>query len=218
MKQLTKAQVEFLNRYVIDELEWSYSNFKDKVQFPRSGNWKLNSQGKVDVGGSFACEMCNISSLRGIVFGRVEGFFDISNNKISSTEGFPEVVGDLFNISDNPIASLVGPTLRVGSIYFGNCKIRSLEGLPKVESPKGVMGNAPYEYNPSEGEGEYESWVKSDAWKILYDEMLRGATWEEALERSWRKIPMEELLKLDLPPNFERKHRGLIQATKLGLI
>jgi hypothetical protein len=210
---LTKAQREFLDRNVIDELEWSFSKFDDKRQYPRNSSWVQRADGKVDIHGSFYCHRKGLKTLKGIVFGKVDGFFDVSKNTLTEMSGFPEEIGDKLVISSNPIASLVSPVKRVGSISAQYCNLRSLEGLPEV-GDKNWRHSSRFYTNPHKG-GEK---ISEETWDLLVKEMVvNGSNWENALLKNQKAIPEKDLLKLDLPPSVAEKWKGWIMGKKFGL-
>ena len=79
---LTPEQIEFLDDHV-------------------KRKWKLNADGVVDVDGDFNCLNKGISDFKGIVFGKVGGYFDCSYNKLTSLEGVPKEVGEVFYLVNN---------------------------------------------------------------------------------------------------------------------
>lgn len=113
-KVLTKAQVEFLNRYT-------------------QGIWKQNPEtGLVDIKGSFVCNGEGLTDLSGVRFGNVSKTFKCYSNKLQTLEGGPQTVGENYICSSNKLQSLKGAPLVVGE-YF-DCaanELETLEGAPQ---------------------------------------------------------------------------------------
>ena len=66
-----------------------------------------------------------------IRFGKVGGYFDCNNNRLTTLEGAPKEVGRNFYCSDNKLTTLEGAPNKVGGIF--NCsdnKLTTLEGAP----------------------------------------------------------------------------------------
>lgn len=112
--ELNKEQIEFLDARAV-------------------GRWSINKKtGLVDIEGDCYCNDEELTDFKGVRFGVVTGDFDCSNNKLTSLEGAPQVVGGSFYCFDNKIKSLEGAPKEVGK-YF-NCsdnKLTSLEGAPQ---------------------------------------------------------------------------------------
>jgi hypothetical protein len=109
---------------------------KEQNEFLKSvvkGEWKLNSEGLVDVQGNVNCSKMGISDFKGIKFGRVSGYFDCSNNNLESLEGCPKEVVYGFLCYKNPIRSLIGSPSKCWNFISSNCKeLKSLEGCPQI--------------------------------------------------------------------------------------
>jgi hypothetical protein len=111
--KLTKAQTEFLNRYV-------------------KGSWNLNSEGLVDVKGYFDCCYQDLKSFKRIKFGKISGDFNCFNNQLTSLEGAPQEVGGNFKCHGNKLTSLEGAPQKVGDGFFcSNNQLTSLVGAPQ---------------------------------------------------------------------------------------
>jgi hypothetical protein len=94
-------------------------------------NWSIRD-GLVDVDGNVDLWHIGLTKLP-LKFGRVSGFFNCSDNKLTTLEGAPKEVGGNFNCSNNNnLTSLEGAPKEVGgdfSCYNNN--LTSLEGAPK---------------------------------------------------------------------------------------
>lgn len=64
-------------------------------------------------------------------FKLVDGYFDISNNNLTSLEGCPETVTKDFNCSNNNLTSLLGSPYKVGDFDCSNNKLVNLSHCPK---------------------------------------------------------------------------------------
>ena len=86
---LTDEQRKFLDEYI-------------------RGTWSVNSEGLVDVRGSFHCSGQGLEDFLGIRFGKVSGNFYCSANQLRTLEGSPRVVDGSFYCYRNPLISLEG--------------------------------------------------------------------------------------------------------------
>ena len=79
---LTAEQINFLNRCV-------------------RGKWNLNDEGVVDIDGDFDCFNKELADFKGINFGKINGDFNCSYNNLTSLEGCPKEVGEVFYLVSN---------------------------------------------------------------------------------------------------------------------
>ena len=113
--KLNKKQIKFLNRCT--DGVWTI-NKKTWINEWTQGEWTLNEKtGLVDIEGTFNCCHEELTDFKGVRFGVVKGYFDCSNNKLTSLEGSPQWVGVSFNCNNNSLTSLVGAPQEVGG-YF----------------------------------------------------------------------------------------------------
>ena len=85
------------------------------------GTWSVNSEGLVDVRGSFWCEDQELEDFLGIRFGKVSGDFWCYDNQLRTLEGSPREVGGNFHCDGNPLISLEGaPEVIKGAFWFKN--------------------------------------------------------------------------------------------------
>ena len=112
--ELTKKQIEFLNRYT-------------------KGTWTYDAAtGVVDVDGNFICCGRRLKTLCGIKFGKVSGAFVCSENKLTSLQGAPREVGSDFICFRNKLTSLEGAPQEVGWGFFCfHNELTSLKGAPQ---------------------------------------------------------------------------------------
>jgi hypothetical protein len=112
-------------------------------------DWKLNSNGLVDVDGDIDLPKKGLTELP-LKFGEVTGCFDCSNNKLTSLEGAPYSVGGFFDCCDNKLTSLEFAPKSVGDSFWcssngfqvGNYNnIRSFEGLVHISGDFYCKGN-----------------------------------------------------------------------------
>ena len=98
----------------------------------RIENWHINGEGLVDVEGDV--DICDIGLTEiPIKFGKVEGYFDCSYNKLTSLEGSPEIVEGYFNCQLNKLTSLEGgPKIVSSDFYCHRNQLTSLKGGPKI--------------------------------------------------------------------------------------
>jgi hypothetical protein len=102
----------------VDSLTDEQRKFLDRIAH---GWWSVNSEGLVDVEGSFDCRYQELENFLGIRFGKVSGYFDCDGNQLRTLEGSPRVVGGRFYCSGNPLISLEGaPEVIKGYFCFKN--------------------------------------------------------------------------------------------------
>ena len=93
-------------------------------------NYTINSQGEIDVNGNVNLNNKNLKELP-YKFGRVDGYFDISNNpNLTSLKNCPDkIVGDYFSCSEcTKLDSLEGCPKEVGwNFYCSDCKRKFTE-------------------------------------------------------------------------------------------
>ena len=93
-------------------------------------NWTLNPNGTVDVDGNVGISGQRLSKLP-LKFGRVTGYFDCSDNQLTSLEGCPPEIREDFWCSKNQLTSLEGCPREIGgSFWCHNNKLTTLEGCP----------------------------------------------------------------------------------------
>ena len=97
-----------------------------------SGTWSVNPQtGLIDIVGDFWMPKRNLVDFKGVKFGKVSGFFNCSDNSLTSLAGAPQSVGKFFNCSDNSLTSLEGAPQEVGASFdCSDNSLTSLKGLP----------------------------------------------------------------------------------------
>ncbi len=102
----------------VDSLTDEQRKFLDRIAH---GWWSVNSEGLVDVEGSFDCRYQELENFLGIRFGEVSEYFDCDGNQLRTLEGSPRVVGGRFYCSGNPLISLEGaPEVIKGYFCFKN--------------------------------------------------------------------------------------------------
>jgi hypothetical protein len=191
-----------------------------------SGTWSVNPQtGLIDIAGNFWMPKRNLVDFKGVKFGKVSGFFNCSDNSLTSLAGAPQSVGKFFNCSDNSLTSLKGAPQEVGASF--NCSdnsLTSLEGAPQevgasfncsdnsLTSLTGAPKRVGSFFNCSDNslsslEGAPQ-WVGGDLYfndntlseraiKTVLERMFRkGFTLEQAVKDKWRYIPKEDKLYL----------------------
>ena len=129
----------------VDSLTDEQRKFLDKNTI---GTWSVNSEGLVNVRGSFWCEDQELGDFLGIRFGKVTGYFFCRRNQLRTLEGSPRVVGGNFWCCDNQLRTLEGSPRKVGGGFWcsGNPLI-SLEGAPEVIKDSFCFKNTESSYN-----------------------------------------------------------------------
>ena len=121
MEKLTDEQIKFLV----------------KVCF---GTWEQTDKGIV-VNGEVNLFNINLNKIP-VKFYKVYGYFNCSNNELTSLEGCPEYVARSFYCSYNKLTSLEGYPEYVGGILqCGHNKLTSLKGIGKVKGMICCSGN-----------------------------------------------------------------------------
>ena len=97
------------------------------------GTWSVNSEGLVDVEGSFYCYGQELEDFLGIRFGKVSGNFFCGDNQLRTLEGSPREVGESFYCDGNQLRTLEGAPSEVGGVFYCDRNpLISLEGAPDV--------------------------------------------------------------------------------------
>jgi len=79
-------------------------------------NYTINPNGSVDVDGDVSLSNYRFAKLP-LKFGRVSGYFDCSDNKLTTLEGVPSYVGGDFYCGYNKLTTLKGAPERVGGSF-----------------------------------------------------------------------------------------------------
>ena len=119
-------------------------------------DWKLNSDGLIDVDGDVNLYNCSLTELP-LKFRHVTDYFHCSENQLTSLEGAPHTVGGAFYCSNNKLTSLEFAPKKVHN-YF-DCRwnnIRSFEGLVNISGVFYCHGNPVFEI-----------------WRIITDQLSR---------------------------------------------
>jgi hypothetical protein len=156
--------------------------FLDTVVY--TGDWTLNSEGKVDVDGIVIVIAMNLITIP-VKFGKVSGSFDCAQNNLTSLEGCPDWVGGSFNCSNNHLTSLEGcpdyvgvgfhcsdnhltslefaPSEVGGGFYCSNNHLTSLDGCPDYVGGSFNCHNNPLKnYFKNIKEEDFKHWDKLD--------------------------------------------------------
>jgi hypothetical protein len=112
------------------------------------GTWSVNSEGLVDIEGSFWCGEQGLRDFLGIRFGKVSGNFWCDGNQLRTLEGSPREVGSDFWCYDNQLRTLKGSPRKVrGDFYCYRNPLISLEGTPEVIEGQFCFKNTWFDYN-----------------------------------------------------------------------
>ena len=94
-------------------------------------NYTINEDGSIDVNGNVDLSSRLLKRLP-LLFNRVSGFFDCSDNELTTLEGSPKYVGSDFNCTYNKLTSLkYGPEYVGEDFLCSNNQLISLEGSPE---------------------------------------------------------------------------------------
>ena len=112
------------------------------------GTWSVNSEGLVDIKGSFWCQDQGLEDFLGIRFGKVSGGFYCYYNQLRTLEGAPREVGGNFDCDGNQLRTLEGSPREVdGNFYCYENPLVSLEGAPEVIKIDFRFNNTVFRYN-----------------------------------------------------------------------
>ena len=95
-------------------------------------HFKINDNFVVDIHESISLQGMKLTKLP-FKFGGISGYFDCSDNKLTTLKGCPKLIDGFFDCSSNKLISLKHGPIEVGSFY--NCyhnKLTDLSHLPKV--------------------------------------------------------------------------------------
>ena len=108
-------------------------------------NYTINDDGSIDVDDNVNLYDKGLTELP-LIFGKVSGYFDYSNNELTSLEGSPNKVGSFF-CSNNELTSLEGISKYISKgIYCEDNKLRDVKGIRDGWRGKfDVEGNPVYE-------------------------------------------------------------------------
>ena len=90
-------------------------------------NYSINPDGSIDVDDSVDLFNYNLNKIP-LKFNKVNGYFDISHNNITSLEGSPKIVTSWFDCSHNKLTNLKGIETVDRFIFCNNNPLESLEG------------------------------------------------------------------------------------------
>ena len=99
----------------------------DICKYYRIEDYTINSDGSIDVYDSVDLFNYNLNKIP-LKFNKVDGYFDISHNNITSLEGSPKIVTSWFDCSHNKLTNLKGIETVDKFIFCKNNPLESLEG------------------------------------------------------------------------------------------
>ena len=89
-------------------------------------NYTINEDGTIDVDGDVFLHDVGLTEIP-FSFGKVTGYFNCSNNKLTSLKGCPKEVDGYFVCNHNKLKDLIGGPHEVGGHYY--CHSNQLETL-----------------------------------------------------------------------------------------
>jgi hypothetical protein len=114
--------------------EWTEDDkleFLDKVCFGRH-RWTLNDKGEIDVVGNVYMDTMNLTEIP-VKFGRINGDFNCSNNKLTTLKNCPNIVKGSFSCYVNKLINLNYAPFEVDSMFLcQHNKLTSLVGSPNI--------------------------------------------------------------------------------------
>jgi len=136
VRRLSKFK-DFVNEKL--QLSSSEVSILDKCT---KGVWE-ESGGVINIDGDFIADgKINTKTLSPLVFGKVTGSFDISNNSLESLSGCPSEVGSEFNCSGNLLSSLEGGPKKAPDYFCANNYLTSLDGIAEDAQNISAPGNS----------------------------------------------------------------------------
>ena len=141
--------MKYIRKYKLFESRDGLTNKQRKFLDENTrGKWSVNSEGLVDVQGSFYCYSQGLEDFLGIRFGKVSGYFTCRGNQLKTLEGSPREVGGYFSCSENQLRTLEGSPRKVGgNFYCHQNPLISLEGAPEVIKVELRFKNSSFRYN-----------------------------------------------------------------------
>lgn len=98
----------------------------------RMGHFVIRENGLIDVNGDVYITNTTLKKLP-LFFGKIQGDFYCSANKLTTLEGCPAYVGGVFNCYDNNLKSLAGgPEIVESDFSCHENKLTSLKGCPDL--------------------------------------------------------------------------------------
>ena len=112
--------MKYLKRYKLFEsiTQQERSRIQSVCQKYGIRNYTINDDGSIDVNGDVDLYYTQLTKLP-LKFGFVSGYFDCSDNNLTTLEGGPRQVGGYFNCSENQLTTLEGGPREVGGSF--NC-------------------------------------------------------------------------------------------------
>lgn len=136
MKKLSKFK-----DFVIENLKLT-SSVVSILDECTKGVWE-ESNGVINIDGDFIADgKINDKTLSPLVFGKISGSFDISNNSLESLDGCPSEVGSEFNCSGNLLSSLSGGPKKAPDYFCANNYLISLDGIAEDVQNISAPGNS----------------------------------------------------------------------------
>jgi len=140
MNIYTMRSIITFEKFINESLNLS-SNEIQLLDECTKGTWE-EKDGVINIEGDFiASKKINGKSLSPMVFGRVTGIFDISDNKLESLEGCPRETKE-FNCSRNLLNSLEGGPEKAEEYYCANNYLITLEGISENAQNISAPGNS----------------------------------------------------------------------------
>ncbi len=208
-----------------------------------SGNWfRKPETGLVDIEGDFRVHRQDLTDFKGVRFGKVDGNFDCSYNRITSLDGAPQEVGNNFHCYDNQLTTLDGgPSIVKWDYNCSRNNLASLKDATKLvngyfdcsrnfltsleDAPDWIGGYFAFPKNQivslkglPEHIGRraefYDNPVSVHTLSLLYNSMRSGMSWEEAVEMHWDSLKNEEdmLLLASSNPRLSKDEIEAFQA------
>lgn len=164
MKKL-KTYSDFLNESVETQLTEAQIDYLNNVC--HKGNWKVNSEGKVDVNGNVSMDRTKWEEIP-VKFGKITGSFWCQHcNHLKSLEGSPEEVGEHYNcMYCKKLKSFKGSPRKIGGAFEARyCSlVKSLVGAPTEVKKEFLVTGCPIpaaEKEISEDKKLRELWLNS---------------------------------------------------------
>ena len=161
------------------------------------------------VGSSFYCYGNQLTTLEGAPQSVGGGFF-CNDNQLTTLKGAPQTLRGYFSCAGNRLTTLEGAPQKVGGVFaFDKNQITSLEGAPQEIGWGSSLGFSCSD-NP----------VSEKTLKAIFELMLKGMGYQQALEEYWPKMGDEDRAVMykempNLPPEDARKYKALATYSKI---
>ena len=165
----------------------SFKDIKSICKKYKIRDYTINGDGTVDGDGDVSLSNYRFAKLP-LKFGRVSGYFDCSDNKLTTLEGAPREVGGAFNCRYNQLTTLEGSPREVGRDFdCDNNKLTTLEGQPERAGTFYFFSNPVY--NIYELFNNHKEFMDSLDWDYIRGNKIVKSRFIDACEEAGIEVP-----------------------------